>query len=116
MALWDTIKEIRVKANLTQRQFADIIGCTAMHVSLSERPYSESRGTMSPAFLREIAEKFSTTEEERLALEKQLLIERGILQFAKLKIEDEVREKLEKIFQSRKKSPRRCIKDIGGEK
>lgn len=103
MALWNTIKEIRSKARLTQRQFADIIGCSAMHVSFMERPYSETRSTASAHLLRNVAKKFTKTEEERLALEKQLLIERGLLQFSNLKIEEEVRKKIEKIFQTRKK-------------
>jgi len=46
MALWDTIKEIRVKAGKTQTEFGDMLGgVTKPHICNIERSYEQTRIT-----------------------------------------------------------------------
>ncbi len=74
MPIWEFLKYLREKAGLTQKDFGDKIGCSVNHVSRIERPFTESRSTASIELLRKIAEQFSTTTDERIKLERQLLL------------------------------------------
>lgn len=91
MAIWDTIKDIRIKAGKTQRQFGDMLGSvTKTHICHIERPYEQTRITASESLLKKIAKTFAKTKEAQLALEKQLLSERQELLIGKLGISSEV--------------------------
>lgn len=87
MALWEAIRSVRKQAGMKQREFAEALGCSPMHVSKMERPFEESRGTASEELLRRMAKRFTDSEEDRLLLERQLLLER-----AKLVVPKEVAE------------------------
>jgi len=53
MALWDTIKEIRVKAGKTQTEFGDMLGgVTKPHICNIERSYEQTRITASESLLK----------------------------------------------------------------
>lgn len=81
--LWDIIKNIRKKAGLNQKEFAQRIGCSEQHISFIERPYDETRRTASEKLLMAIAKEFSSSEEERVKLERDLMIARAKLLIAK---------------------------------
>jgi transcriptional regulator with XRE-family HTH domain len=74
MRLWEFIRYLREKEGLSARQFGDLIGCSRLHVNRIEKPYRESRCTAGIDLLKRMAEVLTSTEEERLKLERQLLI------------------------------------------
>jgi transcriptional regulator with XRE-family HTH domain len=81
--IWDTIKQIREKHDLSQKQFGIKIGVTATYVSYLERPYSkEHKYLPSEDLLRKIAKEFSQSEADRLEMEENLLLERAKLVIA----------------------------------
>ncbi|OIO27275.1 MAG: hypothetical protein AUJ60_09485 [Nitrospirae bacterium CG1_02_44_142] len=98
MALWDTIKEIRIKAGKTQKQFGDMLGgITKTHISTIERPYEQTRTTASDSLLKKIAKTFTETKEDQTTLEKKLIMERAELLLQRMKIPFEFNECFIKI-------------------
>lgn len=85
MRLWEIIKTRRELLNLTQKELAQKIGCTPTHISEMEKPYTESRRTASVELLKKLARALSTSEEDRIELERTFLIEK-----AKLTISPEI--------------------------
>ena len=79
MGLGDLIREIREKAGLTRKEFAKKLGYTDAHIGLMEKPFSKTGKLPSEELLRKIASKFSHSEEERIAIERNLLLERARL-------------------------------------
>lgn len=79
MELSDYIKQLRLKNKLTQRELADRLGVTAMHISQIEMPFSKVKKLPSEDLLRRIAQIFSRTEEERIKIQEILLLERAKL-------------------------------------
>jgi len=77
MGLWDSIKEIRLKAGQTQKEFADAIGYTPEHISNIERAPQITRRIATEKMIKRIAELYTKTEEERISLERRLLLERA---------------------------------------
>jgi len=77
MALWNSIKEIRLRAQLTQKEFADAIGYTPEYISNVERPPEITRRIATEKMIKRIAEVYTKTEEERISLERRLLLERA---------------------------------------
>src|SRR5208283_3862436 len=77
MALWNSIKEIRLRAQLTQKEFADAIGYTPEYISNIERAPEITRRIATEKMIKRIAEVFTKTEEERISLERKLLLERA---------------------------------------
>jgi transcriptional regulator with XRE-family HTH domain len=76
MALWDEIKELRVKAGLRQKDVAAKIGCSAMRISQIEKPPDHGGYLPSHSLIRKIAAFFASSEEDRKKLELKLLYER----------------------------------------
>lgn len=77
MALWDSIKEIRQKAQQTQKEFADAIGYTPEYISNIERSPDITRRIATEKMIKKIAEIYTKTDEERISLERKLLLERA---------------------------------------
>lgn len=77
MALWDSIKEIRMRYHLTQKEFADAIGYTPEYISNVERTPEITRRIATEKMIKRIAEVYARTEEERISLERKLLLERA---------------------------------------
>ncbi len=77
MSLWNSIKEIRLKAQQTQKEFADAIGYTPEYISNVERPPDITRRIATEKMIKKIAEVYTATEEERISLERKLLLERA---------------------------------------
>ena len=77
MALWDSIKEIRLKAEQTQKEFGDAIGYTPEYISNIERSPDITRRIATEKLIKKIAEIYTKTEEERISLERKLLLERA---------------------------------------
>ncbi len=74
MTLNEIIKEIRKGAGLTQRQFADRLGCSPNHISQAEMPFEKSRRRVGTDLIEKIAKEFSTTDAELIALENRMLL------------------------------------------
>jgi transcriptional regulator with XRE-family HTH domain len=89
MELSDYIKQIRLRHGLTQREFARRLGISPMHVSVIETPFDISHRLPSDELLKKIARVFSESEDERIEIEKRLLLER-----AKLLAAPEIRDML----------------------
>jgi transcriptional regulator with XRE-family HTH domain len=87
MALWDEIKELRVKAGLRQKDVAAKIGCSAMRISQIEKPPEHGGYLPSPSLIRKIAAFFASSEEDRKKLELKLLYERTKLESPKEVVE-----------------------------
>lgn len=81
--LWELIKSIRKKAGLNQKEFAKCIGCSEQHISFIERPYDKTRRTASKKLLMAIANEFSLSKEEKMKLERDLMVARAKLLIAK---------------------------------
>src|SRR5208337_106666 len=77
MALWDSIKAIRLKAKQTQKEFADAIGYTPEYISNVERPPEITRRLATEKMIKKIAEVYAGTQEEKISLERKLLLERA---------------------------------------
>ncbi|MGD0282403.1 MAG: helix-turn-helix transcriptional regulator [Dissulfurispiraceae bacterium] len=77
MALWDSIKEIRLNAGQTQKEFADAIGYTPEYISNVERSPDITRRIATEKMIKKIAGVYAKTEEERISLERKLLLERA---------------------------------------
>ena len=77
MALWDSIKAIRLKAKQTQKEFADAIGYTPEYISNVERPPEITRRIATQKMIKKIAEVYAETEEQKISLERKLLLERA---------------------------------------
>ncbi len=77
MALWESIKTIRLKAKQTQKEFADAIGYTPEYISNVERPPEITRRLATEKMIKKIAEAYAGTEEEKISLERKLLLERA---------------------------------------
>lgn len=113
MALWDVIKKRREMLRITQKELANMAGCTATHISEMEKPYAISRRTASDELLRKLAKILSTSEADRAELEKILLIEK-----AKLAVSPEICRLLEEKILVKDFSPmpeefiKRLKKDI----
>lgn len=83
MALWDEIKELRVKAGLRQKDVAAKIGCSAMRISQIEKPPDHGGYLPSHSLIRKIAAFFASSEEDRKKIELKLLYERTKLESPK---------------------------------
>lgn len=79
MGLNDLIREIREKAGLNRKEFAEKLGYTDAHIGLIEKPFSKTGKLPSEELLRKIASRFSYSEEERITIERKLLLERAKL-------------------------------------
>jgi len=77
MALWYSIKEIRLKAKQTQKEFADAIGYTPEYISNVERHPDITRRIATEKMIKRIAEVYAGTEEQKISLERKLLLERA---------------------------------------
>jgi len=77
MALWDSIKAIRLKAKQTQKEFADAVGYTPEYISNVERHPDITRRIATEKIIKKIAEAYTGTEEDKISLERKLLLERA---------------------------------------
>lgn len=88
MELKDLIREMRMRAGLTQAELAKKVGSSSMHISQIENPKRDA--IPSEDFLRKIAKVCALTPEEEPVLLKKLLVAR-----AKARAPEEIKEILE---------------------
>lgn len=66
-----------MRDHLTQKEFADAIGYTPEYISNVERTPEITRRIATEKMIKKIAEVYARTEEERISLERKLLLERA---------------------------------------
>ncbi len=98
MALWDEIRDLRIKAGLKQKDVAAKIGCSAMRISQIEKPQEHSGNLPSPNLIRKIAAFFADSEDDRKKLELKLLYERAKLESPAEVVEHFFPNKTKEIF------------------
>jgi len=64
-------------AKQTQKEFADAVGYTPEYISNIERPPDITRRIATEKIIKKIAEVYAGTEEDKISLERKLLLERA---------------------------------------
>jgi transcriptional regulator with XRE-family HTH domain len=81
--LWDYIKYLRERENLTLHEFAKKINCHYFHATTIEKDFKVSGRTASAELLKEIAKVCSHNAEERKKIEYNLTLRRARIFFQK---------------------------------
>lgn len=94
MSYHTIFKDRRKERKMTQTDVAKNIGCSIMTVSFSERPYSETKQLPSESYIKKFVKYFGASAEDRVSLERKLLVERALYTLPPV-VADEFRRSLD---------------------
>lgn len=89
----DILKRRRKHANMTQNEVAHKLRCSIMTVSTSERPYRDTKQLPSEQYIKKFANFFGVNPDDKLDLERQLMVERALINLPPI-VAEQFRESL----------------------